>query len=167
MTGGSSSTSSTELEAWRVGRPHGLDGSFYVTRPEADLLRDGVPIAVAGAERVVVRRSGTAAKPILRVQGVSTREAVEALRGEPILVDRSYAPPLEEDEWWAEDLIGLDVVDGDHRVGVVERVMTLPSCDVLEVGELLIPLVDDAVRSVDLQARRVDVDLAFLGGDEA
>jgi 16S rRNA processing protein RimM len=149
-----------------VGRAHGLDGSFYVTRPDADLLRDGVPISIAGSVREVVRRSGTAAKPIIRVEGVSTREAVEALRGEAILVDRSYAPPLDEDEWWADDLVGLDVVDGTRPVGVVERVMTLPSCDVLEVGDLLIPLVDDAVRSVDLEARRVDVDLAFLGDEE-
>ncbi len=44
----------------------------------------------------------------------------------------------------------------------------LPSCEVLRVqraggGELLVPLVTDAVRSIDVAARRVDIDLAFLG----
>jgi 16S rRNA processing protein RimM len=78
-------------------------------------------------------------------------------------VDRTLAPPLEEDEYWADDLVGLVVVDGDREVGRVERVVSLPSCEVLEVGELLIPLVGDAVRDVDLAAGRVDVDLAFLG----
>jgi 16S rRNA processing protein RimM len=109
-----------------------------------------------------VRRSGTDAKPLLRLEGVGSRAAAEALKGEPILVARELAPPLEEDEWWAEDLVGLRVVDGTREVGVVERVLSLPSCDVLEVGELLIPLVSDAVRDVDVSAGVVDVDLAFL-----
>jgi ribosomal 30S subunit maturation factor RimM len=43
----------------------------------------------------------------------------------------------------------------------------LPSCEVLEVdrvggGELLVPLIADAVRDVDVEAKRIDVDLAFL-----
>jgi 16S rRNA processing protein RimM len=46
--------------------------------------------------------------------------------------------------------------------------LPLPSCEALEVvreagGELLVPMVRDAVRSVDVVARRIDVDLAFLG----
>ena len=44
----------------------------------------------------------------------------------------------------------------------------LPSCEVLEVdrpdgSELLVPLVRDAIRSIDVEARRIDVDLGFLG----
>jgi 16S rRNA processing protein RimM len=150
------------LEAGWVGKPHGLDGSFHVARPEADLLTDAIPIVVAGLPREVVRRAGTADRPVLRLRGVDTREAAVALRGEPILVSRADAPPLEEDEWWADELVGLRVVDGEREVGVVERVVSLPSCEVLEVGELLIPLVDDAVRTVDLETGRIDVDLAFL-----
>jgi 16S rRNA processing protein RimM len=55
-------------------------------------------------------------------------------------------------------------------VGVVRRMLTLPSVDVLEVerdgaGDLLVPLVRDAVRAVDVAGRRIDVDLAFLGDD--
>jgi 16S rRNA processing protein RimM len=59
------------------------------------------------------------------------------------------------------------VVDGDEE-GVVRRMVPLPSCEALEVertggGELLVPLVRDAVRSVDVERRRIDVDLGFLG----
>jgi 16S rRNA processing protein RimM len=149
------------IESGRVGRPHGLDGSFYVTRPEASLIGDLV--TVDGVQRRVLRRAGTDAKPLLRLEGIDTREAVVALRGLPLLVARETAPPLEPDEYWAEDLVGLAVVDGDRPVGVVGRVRSLPSCEVLEVGELLIPLVSDAVRDVDLEAGRIDVDLGFLG----
>jgi len=46
--------------------------------------------------------------------------------------------------------------------------LSLPSCEALEVaredgGELLVPMVRDAVRAVDVRARRIDIDLAFLG----
>ncbi len=61
----------------RVGRPHGLDGSFYVVDATPELpATDGV---VSG--RRIVRRAGTAEKPILRLEGSTSREDAEALRG--------------------------------------------------------------------------------------
>jgi 16S rRNA processing protein RimM len=166
----SSSTSSTEwLVAGRVGRPHGLDGSFHVVQPRAELLREGAELTVAGEARAVVRRAGTDARPIVRLAGCTDRGAAEALRGEELRVPAGAAPVLGEDEWWPEQLEGCRVEDAGRPVGVVRGVRTLPSCDVLEVereggGELLVPLVRDAVRSVDVGARRIDVDLAFLEG---
>ena len=47
------------LPAGRVGRPHGLDGSFYVTRPRPRLLGIGVAVTVAGRSAEIVRRAGT------------------------------------------------------------------------------------------------------------
>ena len=55
------------------------------------------------------------------------------------------------------------VVDGAQEVGVVVRMIALPSCEALEVGDRLIPMVRDAIRSIDLQARRIDVDMGFVG----
>ena len=72
-------------------------------------------------------------------------------------------PPLEADEFWAHELAGCRVVDGDREVGEVARMIVLPSCEALEVGDRLIPLVRDAIRSIDLEARVIDVDLRFLG----
>lgn len=74
------------------------------------------------------------------------------------------APPLQEGEFWARDLAGCRVTDGELEVGVVERMIALPSCEALEVGDRLIPLVRDAIRSVDLEGRRIDVDLGFVDG---
>ena len=59
--------------------------------------------------------------------------------------------------------------DGEHELGVVRRLLALPSCECLEVergggaGDLLVPLVRDAIRSVDVAAARIDIDLRFLG----
>ena len=53
--------------------------------------------------------------------------------------------------------------DGTRRVGEVRRMVPLPSCEALEVDDLLIPMVRDAIRSIDVDARRIDVDTEFLG----
>jgi len=156
------------LNAGRIGRPHGLDGSFHVTRPRASLLAFGGEVRIGELWRAIVRRSGTDDRPILRLHGVDGRLAVEALRGEELFVARAAAPALEPGEYWAEDLQGCRVVTcAGVDLGVVEGLRALPSCEVLEVGELLVPMVGDAVREVDVQARRIVVDGDFLGVGEA
>lgn len=156
------------LHAGRVGRPHGLDGSFHVTQPRAALLDAARALIVGDREDEIVRRAGTEARPILRLASCTTRTAAEALRGADLLVPRALAPELEEDEWWPEQLEGCAVYDGEREVGVVRELRALPSCEVLHVArdgrdELLVPLIHDAVRSVDVDAMRIDVDLEFLG----
>lgn len=156
------------LPAGRIGRPHGLDGSFKVTRPRPELLRLGAKVRVSERETEVVRLSGTDELPIVRLTGIETREQVVALRGADLLCPRAEVPQLGPDEWFAEDLEGCRVVDGDREVGVVRALVGLPSVEVLEVeragaAELLVPMVRDAIRSVDVAARVIDVDLAFLG----
>jgi 16S rRNA processing protein RimM len=159
------------LRAGTVGRPHGLDGSFHVVAANPLLLVLGaaVRVSTSGEDRRITRRAGTDARPILRLEGYEDRIGAETLRGAELLVPRSEAPELEPDEWWAEDLEGCTVGDGARRVGVVRRLLALPSCEVLEVErpdgaeDLLVPLVADAVRSVDLQRGEIDIDLVFLG----
>ena len=157
------------LRAGVVGRPHGLDGSFHVADPVASLLELGTEIRLGEARREIVRLAGRDDRPIVRLEGCDHRDAAEALRGQELFVARAAAPELEEDEWWAADLEGCAVRDGDREVGVVARLLALPSCEVLEVtraGEapdLLVPLVRDAVRDVDVDGRVIDVDLQFLG----
>jgi 16S rRNA processing protein RimM len=158
------------LHAGRVGRPHGLDGSFYVTQPQAALLDAGRTLLVGDREDEIVRRAGTDARPIVRLASCTSRTAVEALRGTDLLVPQAQAPALGEDEWWPEELEGCRVHDGQREVGVVKAMRVLPSCEVLEVdraggGELLVPLIRDAVREVDVARRRIEIDLAFLGED--
>jgi 16S rRNA processing protein RimM len=146
------------VQAGRVGRPHGLDGSFHLTRPLEGALRDSA--LLRGSLVKVVRLAGTPAKPIVRLEGVSDRSAAEELRGEPLMVPASNVP-LEEGEYREKDLIGCEVVG----VGTVTGLLMLPSCEALQVGERLIPMVSDAVVSIDLEARRIEVDLEFLGED--
>jgi 16S rRNA processing protein RimM len=151
-----------------VGRAHGLQGAFYVSGPRPELLVAGAAVTIGETVFEIVRRAGTEDRPILGLAGIEDRAGAEALRGLEVRVPR---PALEEDEYWAEDLEGCIVRDGDVEVGVVEALLPYPSCELLEVRRsgaadaepLLVPLVRDAVRSIDVEARVVDVDLAFLG----
>jgi len=155
-----------------VGRPHGLDGSFYVTRPQPALLGVGAELTVAGRATTVVRRAGTDLHPIVRLAICAERADAEALRGQELAGPELERGDLEPDEYLAEDLEGARVVDGARELGVVRALIALPSCECLAVvrpggGELLVPLVHDAIRSIDVAARLIDVDGAFLGEEAA
>jgi 16S rRNA processing protein RimM len=153
-----------------VGRPHGTDGGFTVTDPTArvELFEPGRSLTVGEREMKVAARRGTAEHPIVVLEEARDRAAAEALRGEAISVPRAVLGDIPEGEFLVDDLVGCEVVDGTRRVGRVQDVLLLPSADTLEVerpGEdpLLVPLVGDAVRSIDTSARKVDVDMSFLG----
>lgn len=151
-----------------MGSPHGLDGSFHVVAPVPLLLGLETRVTVGEQRSHIARRAGTDARPIIRLDLCSTRPDAERLRGEPLLVDRADAPALEGEEWWAEDLQGCRVLAGEQEVGSVRRLLSLPSCEVLEVErphgqELLVPLVSDAVGRVDVERGEIEVDLGFLG----
>ena len=161
------------MDAWlwagQVGSPHGLDGSFHVRDAVPALLAEGDTVMIDDSARLITGIKGHERRLIVRVSGCEDRTAAAALRGFPMLVARAKAPPLGPDEWWASDLEGCAVHDGAVEVGAVRRLLALPSCEVLEVArtsggaDLLVPLIGDAVRSVDIDAGRIDIDLAFLG----
>ena len=125
--------SSRAVPAGRVGRAHGLDGSFYVTGARSRLLAVETVITVDGLTTTVVRRAGTDEHPIVRLEAVAARAGAEALRGFELTVELAVAPVLEEGEWWAQELEGCEVVDGERHVGTVVGLMELPSCEALEV----------------------------------
>ena len=158
-----------QLEAGRVGRAHGLDGSFYVTGPQARLLLVGTLVGVAGATAAIVRRAGTDERPIVRLQGVDDRASAEELRGLSLTVSRRQEPTLAPGEWWSRELESCEVWDRGRRIGTVARVLELPSCEALEVrlisggDPLLVPMVKDAVLRVDTARGTIEIDGEFLG----
>ena len=167
---------SADLPAGRVGRAHGLDGSFYVTAPRPRLLTVGTSVTVAGRSAEIVRRAGTDRRPIVRLEGVDDREGADALRGMALTVEEIEAPALGEGEWWAHELEGCTVVDGGRLIGTVQRMIELPSCEALEVrremigshppgAPLIVPMVKDAIRRMAVADRRIEIDMGFLGED--
>jgi len=140
------------VTAGRVGKPHGLDGSFYVDDPRHE-LPEGASLTLAGSTHEIERRAGTDARPLIRLTGVGDPGP---LRGETLLIEDELA----DDEWLASDLIGCRV----PGLGTVLRVVDGPSCSVLELDDgTLVPFVSDAIARVDTDAREIHVNADFLG----
>jgi 16S rRNA processing protein RimM len=134
----------TLVTAGRVGKPHGLDGSFYVDGASHP-LPVGTTVTVGDRPLSVARRAGTDERPLVRLEGV---EEPRSLRGELLLVDVELA----EDEWLAADLMRCSV-PGHGRV---VRVLDGPSCSVLELEDgVLVPFVAAAIESVTAEEIRV------------
>jgi 16S rRNA processing protein RimM len=100
---------------------------------------------------------------IAQLEGVNDRSQAEALQGLEIAVARDELPEAEEDEYYWDDLIGLDVVNLDGvNLGKVAGLLETGAHDVLKVEEgerqRLIPFTEPIVVEVDLKAGRIKVD---------
>ena len=147
----------------RVGRAHGLDGSFFVEGPSgrADVFAAGAVVYVAGEPvKVVSSKRGSQGRPVIRLE-----HRVE--RGEELAVPRDSLPALGEDEYYAFQLVGLEVEEeGGRLVGRVADVLQYPANDVLELDSgLSLPLVEACVRQIDLPGGRIVVSTGFAGPD--
>lgn len=105
---------------------------------------------------------------VLHFDGVESITGAEALAGEIVAVPREERAAAQPDEIHIADLIGCTVVDlagGEPRlVGEIENVeRPQNSAPILIVrgarGEVLIPLAQDYLRRLDLDARRVEMAL--------
>jgi len=142
----------TLVTAGRVGKPHGLDGSFYVERP-LHALPEGADVTLSGRTHRIARRAGTDDRPLIRLADV---DDPRPLRGELLLVEDELA----EGEWLAADLVGCRI----PGLGTVAQVVDAPSCSVLELEDgTLIPFVGDAIERVDVDAGEIHVNREFLG----
>ncbi|CAN5140369.1 ribosome maturation factor RimM [soil metagenome] len=112
---------------------------------------------------------------VAQLMGVAGRDAAEALKGAAVQISRKYFPALSDDEYYWVDLIGLQVVDlQGESLGVVRELMDNGAHPILQVSpptsdgvaevksdtrrELLIPFVDQFVKTVDQKARVITVD---------
>jgi 16S rRNA processing protein RimM len=143
----------------RVGRPHGLDGSFFVEGPSdrpgafavgAVVFANGEPL------KIVSSKHGSQQRPVIRLE-----RRVD--RGAELAVPRESLPPLGEDEYYSFQLVGLAVEEEGGRVlGRVRDVLDYPANDVLELDTgLSLPLVEACVRKVDLESGRIVVAQGF------
>ena len=150
------------MNVGRVGKPHGLDGSFFVENGSDDPQRYAVgsELYIAGEPAKVVKSKRSGGRHVLRLDR-------DAIRGAALEVDRGSLPPPEPDEYYVFQLVGLDVerVDG-RRLGRVAKVEAGVANDVLELDSgVLLPLVGACVRDVDLEARRILVEPGFDESD--
>jgi 16S rRNA processing protein RimM len=144
----------------RVGKPHGLDGAFFVedSSEREDVFARGATLFAGGeAATVLTLRHGSGGRPVIRLD-----RHVE--RGAKLAVERATLPQLEDaDEFYVFQLVGLSVEQEDGRLlGRVREVLEYPANDVLELDSgASLPLVEACVRQVDLPGGRIVVAAGF------
>jgi 16S rRNA processing protein RimM len=151
-------TAKDRVVVGRVGKPHGLGGAFVVENASDDPARFAVGATLlVGDESARVEDAKRAGGRLV----IKLDRRVE--RGIALEVPRSSLEPPAEDEYYVFQLVGLEVVeDGGRVLGHVREVAPYAANDVLELDSgLLLPLVEDCVRQVDLAAGRIVVARGF------
>ena len=142
----------------QVGKPHGLDGSFFVERGSEDKERFavGATLHVDGEPAKIVASKTSRGRPVIRLDR-------EAPRGADLAVPRAELPPPGEDEYYKFQLVGLAVEEeGGRALGRVTAVMPGLANDVIELDSgVLLPLVGACVVQVDLDAGRILIAQGF------
>ncbi len=144
----------------------GLRGHVKVTplTSNPERLQPGATVLVRGRPCRILEVVTPQGYPIVRFEGYPDRTAAERLRDTDIEIDERDLPALPEDEYYVDDLVGMDVVTaaGDP-VGRLVEVLATGANDVYVVTregqrDALIPAIGDVVLSVDLEARRMVID---------
>lgn len=155
------------LTVGEIVAPFGLAGEMKV-RLETDF-----PDRFARLKQICLRRADGGARLyeiagtrphkgqiLLKLQGVTSIEDAEALRNRLLQIRGEDAVRLPANEFYIHDLLGCEVVTAEGRaLGPLTQVLRTAANDVYIIGtgknEILLPVIQDVVREVDLANRRI------------
>ena len=158
----------------RILRPHGVVGEIRMS------INSDFPERFVELEQVYLGTSPEDPKPtpiqlkkvrfhqsyaLVTFQGISDRNEADTLRGKYVLIDMDHAVPLEEDEYYLYQLIGMEVFTVDEQaLGSVREVLETGANDVYvldspKYGELLIPAHSETIVDIDIDKNRIVVNL--------
>jgi len=158
------------LAVGRILRPHGVRGEL-----RAEILTDYPDrLQTVFAQHLRTVYVGKEHRPftltgvrfhqdvmLLTLKECATRDEADALRGAMVEIPLEDAVPLEEEEYYHFQLIGMQVeTEAGDPLGEIVEVFTVPGAnDVIVVhgsrGEILIPAIEDVVIDLDVEAQRM------------
>jgi len=147
------------LGAW------GIRGDFKIEPLAPDtMFRKGAQVTLSGTQYPVERSRRTGRMLYLKLTGIDDRDVVATYRGQYLLVPEADLADPGEDRYYRYKLIGLAVVSTEGEdLGEITDVFATASNDVFVVrgpcGEILVPAIDDVVQSIDVDARRVVIEI--------
>jgi 16S rRNA processing protein RimM len=156
------------VELGRLGAPQGLHGwmriQSFASPPEA--LFDYPEWRVRGGGAPTLRRAAESRVQgrawLVRLEGIESRDAAQALTGAVVEIERSQLPKLGEHEYYQGDLIGCRVSNLEGvELGTVTHFVEAPAHPVMALAgtrQRLVPATREHLRSVDLAAKTIMVD---------
>lgn len=159
------------LKAGVISSTHGVRGEVKVfpATGEPERFRTLKKVYLdTGRERIRLEITGVKffkQFAILKFRGIDNINEIERYRGCSLWVEREDAVPLEEDEYYIGDLIGMEVFTEDgNKFGVLKDVMETGANDVYivdtpEHGEILVPAIHDCILDVDIEEKKMKIHL--------
>jgi len=95
---------------------------------------------------------------IIKLKGIDDINKIEQFKGDIITINEEDIPELPEGEYYKEDLIGLDVyTDEGKLLGKLDDVFNTGANDIYQVGKILLPVIPDVVKEIDINNNRITV----------
>ena len=155
------------IEAGEIVNTHGVRGEVkmlpWLDSPED--MRGFTRCRIGGKDYAITACRVQNTCNLLKLEGVDTMEAAQALRGKTVTL---YREDMDEDVIFAGDLIGMEVFSQAKRIGELTQVLDYPGNQVYVVKgerEYMLPAVKEFILSTDLDGNRMEVKL--LEGMEA
>lgn len=157
------------LRVGYIAGSHGLHGALRVRTDNPDsttlgvLERLFVETAAGRREFKVLSVSALGGHQRVVLEGIDDADAAQALRGGAVMVTAADLPPLKDGEFYYFQIAGAEVILTDgRRLGTIEDIMPTGGHDVWVVRdgqrEVLVPVIADVVKTMDLEARRVTIE---------
>lgn len=149
------------IEAGEIVNTHGVRGEIkmlpWLDSPED--MRGFTRCRIGGKDYAITACRVQNTCDLLKLEGVDTMEAAQALRGKTVTL---YREDMDEDVIFAGDLIGMEVFSQAERIGELTQVLDYPGNQVYVVKgerEYMLPAVKEFILSTDLEANRMEVKL--------
>jgi 16S rRNA processing protein RimM len=155
----------------RILGAHGIAGGMKLMSyaESVDVFAPGrkvIAVGAAGDETVyeIEWAQSHGRTVLLGIQGIGQRSQAEALAGCDLFFDRATLPEPEDGTYYWADLIGIEVyAAGGAFLGRIESIFQTGSNDVYVVKqknrELLLPALRSVIKSVDVESRRMEVEV--------
>lgn len=127
----------------------------------------GSTLILQGVPRKIETSREHKGRPLIKLAGIDSIDQVEKLQFQ--FLEAEGQPEAEEDEFLVEDLIGLRVITaGGEELGEVDEVLVTPAHEILQIGDVLIPFIDEFVDGVDFDEETITVRLipGMLGEED-
>ena len=159
---------SSDLEFITIGRiltPWGIEGKLEV-EVITDFPQRFAPFSTVYINRQPMTIDSTGwrkGKAIIKLNAIDSIEAARQLRGQPIEIHHSQVYSLPKGQYYHFQLIGLEVwTTRGELLGTITEILTAKSNDNYVVrgdeGEILIPAVEDVVKSIDLNKKCIVIE---------
>ena len=151
---------------------HGLHGHVHIktfTAVPGNITSYGPLFLKDGRTLTVTNIKGVKEDSVIAtLQEVTTRTEAECLKGQSLFIGRNQLPATDDNEYYHNDLINSAVYDEhqDH-IGTVVAIHNYGANDILEIKKLdgdfcMVPFIDDALRSIDIQEKSIVVLKTFI-----